>query len=96
MIDLEPKYVEFIKKTVGNELSDYKLYMFGSRVKNKAKKYSDIDLAIDSQELTDKIKSKLEYIFEDSTIPYEIDIIDLNKVNDSFKSLIQDDLIEIV
>ena len=48
MIDLEQKYIDFIKETVSNHLKDYKLYLFGSRVKNKAKKYSDIDIAIDS------------------------------------------------
>lgn len=95
MIDLEPKYIEFIKSTINQELKNYKLYIFGSRVKNKAKQYSDIDIAIDSAELTDKIKSKLEFLFEDSTIPYEIDIVDLNNITQSFKNLIEDDLVEI-
>ena len=63
MIDLEQKYIDFIKETVSNHLNEYKLYFFGSRVKNKAKKYSDIDIAIDSADvvllkstLTDKFK----------------------------------------
>ena len=38
-------------------IHNYKLYIFGSRAKNRAKKYSDIDLAIDSQELTPQKKS---------------------------------------
>lgn len=95
MIDLEPKYIEFIKSTINQELKNYKLYIFGSRAKNKAKQYSDIDIAIDSAELTDKIKSKLEFLFENSTIPYEIDIVDLNNITQSFKELIEDDLVEI-
>ena len=37
-------------------IHNYKLYIFGSRAKNRAKKYSDIDLAIDSQELTTQRK----------------------------------------
>ena len=36
-------------------IHNYKLYVFGSRAKNRARKYSDIDLAIDSQELTPQI-----------------------------------------
>lgn len=95
MIDLEPKYIEFIKSTINQELKNYKLYIFGSRAKNKAKQYSDIDIAIDSAELTDKIKSKLEFLFENSTIPYEIDIVDLNNITQSFKELIEDDLVEL-
>lgn len=37
-------------------IHNYKLYIFGSRAKKRAKKYSDIDLAIDSQELTPQRK----------------------------------------
>ena len=37
-------------------IHNYKLYVFGSRATNRARKYSDIDLAIDSQELTPQRK----------------------------------------
>lgn len=95
MIDLDEKYINFIKKAFDERLNNYKLYLFGSRAKGRARKYSDIDLAVDSTELTDKIKSDLEIYFEDSTIPYEIDIVDLNKINEKFKNIISDDLTEI-
>ena len=74
MIDLDEKYVNFIKKAFDERLNNYKLYLFGSRAKGRARKYSDIDLAVDSPELTDKIKSDLEIYFTDSTIPYEISL----------------------
>ena len=93
MIDLEDRYIDFIKNTIMQHLKEYKLYIFGSRVKNRAKKYSDVDIAIDSKELTPAIKSHLEFIFEDSTFPYEVDIVDLNKISDSFKNLIQNELV---
>lgn len=95
MIDLEERYIDFIKNTISSMIHNYKLYIFGSRAKNRAKKYSDIDLAIDSQELTPQIKTKLEFTFENSTLPYEVDIINLNDIDNKFKDLIQKDLIEI-
>lgn len=95
MIDLEEKYIDFIKNTISSMIHNYKLYVFGSRAKNRARKYSDIDLAIDSQELTPQIKTKLEFTFENSTLPYEVDIINLNDIDNKFKDLIQKDLIEI-
>lgn len=95
MIDLEKRYIDFIKNTISSMIHNYKLYIFGSRAKNRAKKYSDIDLAIDSQELTPQIKTKLEFAFENSTLPYEVDIINLNDIDIKFKNLIQKDLIEI-
>ena len=95
MIDLDKKYIDIIKKTINSELSNYKLYIFGSRVKGNAKKYSDIDLAIESNELTDKIKSRLDFLFENSTIPYEIDIINLNTITENFRNCIINDLVRL-
>lgn len=96
MIDLEPKYLEFVKKTVSSHLKDYRLYMFGSRVKGTAKPYSDIDLAIDSKELTSNIKSALEFDFENSLLPYKVDIIDLNNISSEFKAVIENNLVRVV
>lgn len=96
MIDLEQKYIDFIKNIIKKELTNYKLYIFGSRVKNTAKKFSDIDIAIESVELTEIIKSRLESLFENSTIPYEVDIINLDSISETFKNIIKDDLVEII
>ncbi len=93
MINLEPEYIEFIKRTVASHLKHYKLYVFGSRVTGRAKQYSDIDLALDSEELTGEVKSKLEFIFENSTMPYEVDIVDLRKISEKFKNIISKDLV---
>lgn len=95
MIDLDEKYINFIKKTVSSVLGDYKLYIFGSRVKGRAKEYSDIDIAIDSEELSSANKSKLEALFENSTIPYEVDIVDLNNITETFKNIIKSDLVKL-
>ena len=95
MIDLNEKYISFIKETVYHYLQNCEIYLFGSRTKGTAKKYSDIDIAIDSEELTFEKKSLLKFLFEDSTMPYEVDIVDLNKVTDKFKELITADLVQI-
>ena len=95
MIDLDEKYINFLKKIISCYLDDYKLYMFGSRVNGNARKYSDIDIAIKSDKLTSSIKSKIESDFENSTLPYEVDVVDLNTISDDFKNLIKNTLVEI-
>ena len=95
MIELEEKYIFFIKETISSVISDYRLYIFGSRVTGESKKYSDVDIAIDSNELTTEMKFKIFHLFENSTFPYEVDIIDLKTVSDRFMNLIKDELIEI-
>ena len=32
----------------------------------------------------------------DSTLPYEVDVIDLNAIDDKFKNLIQDSLVKLL
>ncbi|MGN0031775.1 MAG: nucleotidyltransferase family protein [Candidatus Gastranaerophilaceae bacterium] len=95
MIDLEEKYINFVRETVKKYLQDCKIYIFGSRVKNTAKKYSDIDIALKSDCLNEKILLKIKNEFEDSTLPYEVDLIDLNTISEKFKAQITNDLTEI-
>ena len=95
MFGLEERHLNFIKETLKKHISnaDAKFYIFGSRAKGKYREYSDVDIAIDCPDLTSATKSKIELEFENSTFPYEVDIVDLNNINDSFRNLIQDDFI---
>ncbi len=56
---------------------DVKIYLFGSRAEGREKLYSDIDLAIETQE---DIKQKivlLKEILENSNLPYKVDVVNL-------------------
>ena len=92
---VENKYVLFIKEVLKKYITDKnaKIYIFGSRAKNTYKEYSDIDIAIDAINFTKKDKTRLELEFENSTLPYKVDIVDMNNIKDNFKNLIKNDLI---
>lgn len=95
MFGLEERHLNFIKETLKRYIPnpEAKFYIFGSRARGKYREYSDVDIAIDSSDLTPTIKSRLELEFENSTFPYEVDIVDLNNIKESFRNLIQDDLV---
>ena len=95
MIDLDIKYIKFIKEIISKYLDEYSLYLFGSRAKGVSKKYSDVDLAIEADNFSSEIKAKLEFEFENSTLPYEVDLIDLNNISDEFKKLILSSMVEL-
>lgn len=95
MIDLENKYLEFIKNTVNANLSNCKIYIFGSRVKGSAKKYSDIDIALESEDINEKTLQRIKNEFENSSLPYEVDVIDINNISETFKNHIINDIEEI-
>ena len=96
MIDLENKYIEFIKNTINNVLTDVEIYIFGSRVQGVAKKYSDVDIALRSSEMI-KFSDilRIKSLFENSIFPYKVDIVNLDSVTPEFLSIIEKDMIKI-
>ncbi len=95
MYGLEERHLEFIKKTLKKYVKtpEAKFYIFGSRAKGTHKEYSDIDIAVDSPDFSLNDKTKINSEIENSTFPYEVDIVDLNSINDDFKNIIKDDMI---
>jgi type I restriction enzyme S subunit len=64
-------------------------WIFGSRATGRARQYSDLDLAIDAgRPLTLDETARLSEAFRDSDLPYRVDIIDWNGINDRFRQLI--------
>lgn len=70
------------------------VWVFGSRATGKAKPFSDLDLAIDNgQPLPLAVYTALLSDFEESDLPYKVDVVDWRTINDSFKENIKNDLI---
>ena len=96
MLDLDPKYIDFIKETILVEIPNVEIYIFGSRVQGNALEYSDVDIALKNEEKI-SIESilKLKVKFENSTFPYKVDIVDLKNLKDEFRGIIEKDLYRI-
>lgn len=73
--------------------SDTEVLVFGSRATMTAKPYSDLDLALRNSKngIKSELIAKLEYDFEESTLPWKVDIINFDDVNDNFKKIIERD-----
>ena len=95
-LDLEKKYQDFIIDLVSKIVPEGEIFIYGSRTKGKALKYSDVDIALKSgEEIPFDTVLKLKAFFSDSTFPYMVDIIDLNSISENFKNRIQKDLFKI-
>lgn len=66
---------------------DYKIFIFGSRARGMHAKYSDIDIGIEGSPLPAKTKIELEEAFEESDLPYNVDIVDFSTVSEKFKQV---------
>ncbi len=71
----------------------YEFYAYGSRVKGDFTKGSDLDILIKSDnEIPIKIIEELKLKFNESRIPYIVNIVIFNDISDDFFNLIKKDL----
>ncbi len=84
--------LSIIYREIQKKLPGAKIYLFGSLAKNKQKKTSDYDIALDfGQKIDLTILAELEDIFEESDILptlKKVDIIDLNNISEEFRNII--------
>jgi predicted nucleotidyltransferase len=73
---------------------DAKIGVFGSRAKGTTKRGADLDLAIDlGTPLTQLEAFQLADAFEESDLPYKVDVVDMHRVAPSFKAIIEHEII---
>jgi predicted nucleotidyltransferase len=95
MIHLDEKYLNIIREVLAGHLEDRpKVYVYGSRVKERWKQYSDIDLAIEKS-LSFNEKSELKNAFSESMLPIFVDILSIPDTKESFLKLIKNDFVEL-
>ncbi len=89
MIDLAPQQHQQVKEILEKRVPGCEVRAFGSRVTGKAKPYSDLDLVVmGSEKLPRLILYGLRDDFEESTLPFRIDILDWNRLSPEFKHAI--------
>lgn len=65
------------------------MWIFGSRAKGKPKKFSDLDIVIDaSQPMPLSLLAALNHDFDESNLPFKVDVVDWNNINELFQKLI--------
>ncbi|WP_323733446.1 nucleotidyltransferase family protein [Candidatus Bandiella euplotis] len=72
----------------------YKFYAYGSRVKGKARKYSDLDIYC-KERMEDEDMMNLKWDLEESDITIKVDVLHPSICSEEFRELIKEDLVEI-
>ena len=74
-----------------------KVWVFGSRATGRARRYSDLDLAIDAgRPLSLDEAALLREAFDESDLPYRVDIVDWHTIDDRFRRLIAAERVPLV
>ncbi len=93
-LDLDEKYISFIKETIGNVLPNAEIFIYGSRTQGKAYEYSDVDIALKG-DISFEDLLNVRALFENSTFPYKVDVVDLRTLDKEFLRIIKKDLYKI-
>ena len=90
-VDIRPDHLAVVQDILREHLpAGVKVWVFGSRANWTTKDSSDLDLALESESrLNHKLLGALKDAFEDSTLPYTVDIVDQNRIGDSFRQIVE-------
>ena len=73
----------------GNLPESAKAWIFGSRATGRARRYSDLDLAIDiGRPMTLDEFARLSEAFCDSDLPYRVDLVDWQNIENGWRQTI--------
>jgi predicted nucleotidyltransferase len=89
-IQLEPKHLTIVEEIL--KKYEINVFVFGSRAKNSAKPLSDLDLCLKNNYDKSTIR-KIQDAFEESDLPFKVDIVVWSELSDSFKNHIESDLV---
>jgi len=83
-IHIEPEDLAIVQAILRQYLpEDATVWVFGSRATGRARRGSDLDLAIDiGQALPANTETDLHFAFEDSDLPWTVDIVDMFTLED--------------
>jgi hypothetical protein len=90
MVQLEEKYLQDARQIVQKyvDTNTWQPVLFGSRVAGNSRRFSDIDLGFcGSKPLPDGVPGKLWEAFDDSDIPYVVDIVDFAYTSPEFRAV---------
>lgn len=96
MLGVTQEELNIIKSIIEPYKNEYKFCAYGSRVKGNFRQLSDLDLMIKGKtnaNLND-IES-LKELFDESNLPYVVNICDYYNLSESFYDIIKQDLVEI-
>ena len=91
-VDIRPDHLAIVQDILRAHLPDgFKVWVFGSRANWATKDSSDLDLAVEgAAKLDHKSMSRLEAAFEESDLPYTVDVVDLKAVSSDFRQIVED------
>lgn len=88
---ITPEELAIVRGILARHLPGREVRAFGSRVRGKARKYSDLDLVVmGDQRLTLTQLALLEEDFSESLLPFKVDVVDWAGTRPEFRAIIEE------
>ena len=89
-IDVRADLLAVVQQILRTHVPQHEVWAFGSRVSGVAKPYSDLDLAIITQQpLPLGVLGALQDAFAESDLPWRVDVVDWACTSPPFRDIIQ-------
>lgn len=89
MIKATPEQLNIISAILAAHVPGVEARAFGSRVVGTPKDYSDLDLAlVGPAKLEPAVMANLREAFEESDIPFRVDVLDWHTISKEFQAVI--------
>jgi len=90
MIDIRQDHLKTVLAILSRYVPEYKVWAFGSRVGQKSKKHSDLDIVIRTDLPLPAITlAYLRDSFSESNLPFKVDVVDWSRISKDFKDIIE-------
>ena len=90
LIDISPENWQIVRDILQRYVPDREVWAFGSRAKWTAKEFSDLDITIiGDKPLSIALTADLREAFQESALPFKVDIVDWVNITPSFQQVIQ-------
>ena len=93
-IDARPEDLEKVLAILDRHLPGREVRAFGSRVAGKAKKFSDLDLAVMGNEpLSASVMADVRDAFRESDLPFKVDVLEWATTAGIFRRIIEQEFV---
>ena len=90
LIDISPENWRIVRDILQRYVPDREVWAFGSRAKWTAKEFSDLDIAIiGDKPLSIALTADMREAFQESALPFKVEIVDWANITPSFQQVIQ-------
>ena len=89
-VNIQPKHLALVRAILRQHLPQgAKVWAFGSRARGDNREASDLDLAVDlGRALTLSELAALSAAFEESALPYKVDLVDMRQISAAFREIV--------